>query len=757
MIIFAALTATYPIEAFALLLHGLAKGPWPKDDLVVGRLFCFMASVVQVHFLSNRLCSWCPFRGAWLIGIVAETVAAIVIVPLNPSDPILDFIQFGLSIARTILLISLLCLSTQKPSSSTLGTTDGERQQLILENGSAEGSDLDYGTASIQRHQELKDRLEESGSWVEYVKGYSILIPYLWPARNMDFMLRILGIVLCRFALNILNVLLPREIAILIDDFGAHGTASPWSALAVIITLQVLSSESGIPLLQQWLITPVRSHFKERISCAVYSHIMHLSADFHDSKCTSDLLTACNGGDSMFEIIEQLLVFAAPTIIDLVVAITYLWAIFGPYQGLITIASALAFLLLASRFIDSSRAMTRLRTSTFLKEHFLRLTGLAGWRTVAAFNRTGFECDRHNNAVTTRYTTENTVDMEWQISAAFQSTPLTLGLIASLCLAVSLIWSGQASAGQFPMLILYWNTLAGPLRFITRLGKRLNDHFVEAERTLSILRTKPTVQNKESAVPFVFKKGEVRFDEVCFFYDGRQQILEDVSLSVPAGQTLAVVGSSGAGKSTLLKLINRFYDANKGAILIDGQDVRDVDIFSLRDRIGLVPQDPILFDDTIMNNVRYAKLTASDEDVFEACRAACIHDQIMGFPYGYGTSVGERGTNLSGGQLQRLAIARAILKRPDIVLLDEATSSVDTETEHSIHQSLKALCKDRTTFVVAHRLSTIMNAHIIAVFHQGQIVELGSHDDLIARDGRYASLWAKQVFLKPTNVPKNED
>ena len=204
-------------------------------------------------------------------------------------------------------------------------------------------------------------------------------------------------------------------------------------------------------------------------------------------------------------------------------------------------------------------------------------------------------------------------------------------------------------------------------------------------------------------------------------------------------------------------MISRFYDVTGGAIRIDGQDIRDVDMYSLRNRIGVVPQDPILFDDTIMNNVRYGKITASDEEVFEACRAACIHDQIKGFTHGYKTRVGERGVKLSGGELQRVAIARAILKRPDIVLLDEATSSIDTETEYNIQKSLSKLCNDRTTVVVAHRLSTIMRANIIAVFHQGQIIEMGPHKELIARKGKYASLWDKQAFLKPTDTAKNED
>jgi ABC-type multidrug transport system fused ATPase/permease subunit len=266
----------------------------------------------------------------------------------------------------------------------------------------------------------------------------------------------------------------------------------------------------------------------------------------------------------------------------------------------------------------------------------------------------------------------------------------------------------------------------------------------------------PSVRNKISARPLKLEKGEVKFDKVNFSYDGKKQILREVSLSIPGGQTVAFVGATGAGKSTTLKLLNRFYDVTGGSIRIDGQDLRDIDLHSLRDRVGVVPQDPVLFDDTIMNNVRYGKITATDEEVFEACRAACVHDKIEDFTDGYNTRVGERGIKLSGGELQRVAIARAILKQPDIVLLDEATSAIDTETEYSIQQSLRKLCEGRTTLVVAHRLSTVMNADRIIVVDQGQILEEGDHDDLIARGGKYANLWAKQIFLKPKDIKETQ-
>ncbi|KAL9028063.1 MAG: hypothetical protein Q9196_003510 [Gyalolechia fulgens] len=295
----------------------------------------------------------------------------------------------------------------------------------------------------------------------------------------------------------------------------------------------------------------------------------------------------------------------------------------------------------------------------------------------------------------------------------------------------------------------------GPVRYFALAHKHILGLFVDAEALLRLFRQEPKV--KDGPNEFRLEKGAVEFKDVQFSYDGSKPIIKGLNLIVQPGQKIAFVGETGGGKSTLLKLLFRFYDATKGSLLVDGQDVRDVTAESLRRCMGVVPQDPSMFNDSVMNNVRYSKLDATDEEVMEACKAAAIHDKVLSFTDGYSTIVGEKGVKLSGGELQRLAIARAILKDPSIILLDEATSSVDTETESRIQSALSELTKGRTTFTVAHRLSTVIDADTILVIKDGGIVEQGSPKELLAAKGKYYDLWCKQVGIISKTEEKTTD
>ncbi|PHH59094.1 hypothetical protein CDD81_3805 [Ophiocordyceps australis] len=749
-------------QLVTLVTYAVIDKAWPPEDhIIVGLLSCLLIFGIQLSFAfdSSSTIAY-PLHGSWFIALAFELTVAILSAKPDPRG--YHLAQLCLIALRCLLLLVLVvwCWVGLWTSSAT-AASDEERQALLAKTAQNQnGAGTEYGTTANgtefnweRRHREAREamekRLKEGGNWFEYAKGFMILSPYIWPVGNYALQMRAAAVVVCLLGSNALHLLIPRQTGIIMDSLSGASSASPWLAVILFAFLRLAASDSGVELLRQWLWIPVKYYAHETMSRAAYSHMMHLSADFHDSKSSSDMMMAIYGGSAVSNVVESILLQAVPMLIDMLIAIVYLSITFGPYEGLITVATGTVFFVLAGRLVSESKVASRKRLNALYQEHYVRQSGLLGWQTVSAFNQIGYEDNRHANAVTNRWLSEQQYIMSWYISIAFQTMVLTCGLLVSAFLAVSKIRAGQATSGQFAMLLMYWAQLTSPLQFFARLGKSMSDDFIDAERLLEIMKTKPTVENKRGARPLKYVAGNVEFKNVLFSYDGRKGTIKGISLHVPAGETVAFVGATGAGKSTMLKLLDRFYDVTGGSIEIDGQDIRDVDLYSLRDRVGVVPQNPILFDDTVMNNVRYGRITATDEEVFEACRAACIHDKIKSFTNGYETRVGERGVKLSGGELQRVAIARAILKKPDIVLLDEATSAVDTDTEQQIQLSFASLCHGRTTFIVAHRLSTIMNADRIVVVEHGEVVEQGSHHELLSRNGRYADLWSKQVFLKP--------
>ncbi|KAF5967437.1 vacuolar membrane protein HMT1 [Fusarium bulbicola] len=764
---------TYTAQLLLLGTRTVLSQSWPTEDhIIIGNLACILAFGIQLsRCLDAEEGPFYPFIGSWLLGLsfdIAITVLSAILGLFSPFDvfSILASVTISIRCLSFISLASLFAVgfsvkltsdeeqepllpkvTTTSPDSPT-SQESGYGSTLQAEEEEEEAPEYSWERREREAKEAMKKRLEEGGNWFEYAKGFKILFPYVWPVGNVGLQLRAAAVCLCLFASNALHLLIPRQTGIIMDSLNGSGNSNPWISVLVFAALRLAASESGIELVRQWLWVPVKYYSHDALTRAAYSHMMHLSADFHDSKSSSDMMMAIYGGSAVSNVIENVLLYAVPMLIDMGVAIVYLSITFGPYEGLITVATGVFFLLIASRLVANSKAASRNRVNALYEEHYVRQSGFLGWQTVSAFNQIGYEDNRHANAVTNRWLREQQYVLGWYISIGFQTLVLTSGLLASAFLAVYRIRAGHATPGQFAMLLMYWAQLTSPLQFFAKLGKNVSDDFIDAERLLDIMRTQPSVENQKGARPLKFVAGEVEFERVSFSYDKKKGIINGVSFHVPAGQTVAFVGATGAGKSTLIKLLDRFYDVGDGRICIDGQDIRDVDLFSLRDRIGVVPQNPILFDDTIMNNVRYGRITATDGEVFEACQAACIHDKIKGFTHGYKTRVGERGVKLSGGELQRIAIARAMLKKPDIVLLDEATSAVDTDTEQQIQISFKRLCQGRTTFIVAHRLSTIMNADRIIVVENGEILEQGNHDELIVAGGRYADLWSKQVFVR---------
>ncbi|KAI2617599.1 hypothetical protein GGS26DRAFT_585178 [Hypomontagnella submonticulosa] len=793
--------STFVAQVVLKVIEVAVWGRWPSQDTIIGLLSCILIFGIEQNSLGNDSDTvWYPFYGSWLIALALEPVNAVLLF-LTARDPIATTPTFSdnsplflrldasLVIARCVIALSAVLAYFLWRESGIDMDDDEERAPLIPKPdqrlpGADTSADSGYGTNSEgtntdatntetansprdvespwERQQrisreKIEKRLKNEGSWIAYAKGFLIFFPYIWPVNNRRLQLYAALVGLCLLAGNVLNFLIPRQYGAVMDSLSGVSGSNPWVQVAIFAGLRLLASEAGINLLRQMLWLPIEYYSEEALTAAAYSHIMNLSSEFHDSKSSSDLIVAISNGTSISNMLDSICFQALPMLIDLVIAFTYLSTKFGPYEGFITIATGTAFIQAATRIIASFKEKRKLMVRTYFEEHYIRQAGIQGWQTVSAFNQVPYEERRYGVAVNSHVSAAKSLYSSYFVGHAFQYLILLAGLLAGAFLAVYQITHGQATAGDFVMLLTYWGQLTSPLRFFSQLGKNISQDLVHAERLLDVMTTKPTVVEKPDAKPLNLKGGKVEFRNVSFSYDKKKDILKGVNVSVPSGTTVAFVGATGAGKSTILKLLDRFYDVTGGSIQIDGQDIRDITISSLRQAIGIVPQSPILFDDTVMNNIKYARLDATEEEVYGACKAAAIHEHIMGFTEGYKTRVGERGVKLSGGELQRIAIARAILKQPEIVLLDEATSSVDTDTEQKIQEGLRALCQGRTTFIVAHRLSTVMNADTIFVVANGEIAEEGNHETLIAKGGKYAELWSKQIFVKPKESKEDKE
>ncbi|KAI0444084.1 hypothetical protein F4803DRAFT_278815 [Xylaria telfairii] len=793
----------YGVQIVLKIVEILVCSRWPAQSTIIGLLACVLIFGVQQNSIGDAAeMVWYPYYGSWLMASLFEPALAViqflvahevstVHLDAHPEFELPAFIRFdaALSVLRFAVMLGVILIYFSSHNCIDTESCDEERSPLIpksdqrLSNGNG-SADSGYGTSSEaantdgtntettnsptdpespwERQQRLlrekmEKRLKSEGSWIAYVKGFMVFFPYIWPIGNRRLQIHVVLVGICLLAGNGLNFLIPRQYGAVLDSLGGVSAENPWVQVMIFAILRVLSSEAGLPLIRYLLWMPVEYYSHEALSVAAYSHVMNLSSEFHDSQSSSDIQVAISNGYHITSLLESICFQAIPMIIDLIVAFTYLSVKFGPYEGFITIATGLAFIQSAAQLISKFKEKRKKVVSTYFEEHYTRQAGIQGWYTVSAFNQVPYEEGRYSQAVKSQVSAYKSIYMGYLVGQAFQYLILTTGLLAGAFLAVYQITEKKATPGDFVMLLTYWSQLTSPLQFFSTMGRNISQSLVQVERLLEVMLTKPTVVDKPGARPLKLKGGKVEFRNVSFSYDKKKEILKGVKLSAPPGTTVAFVGATGAGKSTIFKVLDRFYDVTAGSILIDGQDIRDVTLSSLRSCIGIVPQSPILFDDTVINNVRYARLGASDEEVYAACKAAAIHDQIMGFTEGYKTRVGERGVKLSGGELQRVAIARAILKDPEIVLLDEATSAVDTDTEQKIQEGLRALCENRTTFIVAHRLSTVMNADIIFVVANGQVAEQGSHEELIAKNGKYAELWSKQIFVKPKERKEGMD
>lgn len=604
-------------------------------------------------------------------------------------------------------------------------------------------SDSDEDDREIKALQ--KKRIEEKGGWLGYLKGFTIFLPYILPYNDRFTQVWLLILATCVGVQRVLIIMIPKQLGAITDDLGNAALTGhvPWKEIIIWGLLQFPGN--GITdLLKDMSNTRVSQYAYSQLKSAAFAHVMSLSMDYHSVKSSGKLTKAIEQGTDLTSIIDNIFT-AGPMLIDLVIAAIYLTSKFDVYMGFIVLTTSILHIYATLKVNAVNVPRERISSERTRVESEVLYDSVTNWTTVAFFNRRKFEQGRYGRAVRNSVMAERSFYDGIDYGKAVQTFILDAGLVVAASLAASRVAAGTAPMSSFVFLVVYWTSIREPMSMISWTFHETSKHLINAEWLFQLLQNEPSILDKPNAKDLIVSKGSVEFTNVAFSYDPQRPILRDVTFKVQPGQSVALVGETGGGKSTVLKLLYRFYDVNSGSITIDGRDLRDIKLDSLRDALGAVPQEPSVFDQTIMENVRYAHPDATTADVEAACKAAQIHDQIQKFPDGYNTRLGERGVRLSGGELQRLAIARVILRKPKIVVLDEATSAVDSGTEKSVQQALRTLSAGRTVFTVAHRLSTVVGADLILVIDQGMVVERGSHQQLLSLGGKYSSLWSMQT------------
>jgi ATP-binding cassette subfamily B protein len=573
------------------------------------------------------------------------------------------------------------------------------------------------------------------------------LIPYLWPPGRTDLKLRVVAAVVCLLLAKAATVYIPILYKSAIDALS-HGSGAGAAALPIGLILaygaaRILSL--SFAELRDAIFARVGQHAVREVGLQVFRHLHALALRFHLGRHTGGLTRSIERGTRGIQTLLRYVLFnVLPTLFEIALVCVLLWRMFDIWLALTTGVTVVLYLAYTLAITEWRTQFRRRMNETDSDANTKAIESLLNYETVKYFGNEEHEARRYDISLKQYQRAAVSSQVSLSLLNIGQAAIISIGLTLVMWMAASGIMRGQYTLGDFVLVNTYLLQLYDPLSFFGSMYRDIKQSLIDMERMFELLGEDREVQDAPGAPPLRIAGGRVEFRGVTFGYDARRPILKGVDFTIPAGKTLAVVGPSGAGKSTLARLLFRFYDVTGGAILIDGQDIRKVTQASVRAAIGIVPQDTVLFNDTIRYNIAYGRTGASAGEVEAAARMAHVHALVMNMPDGYDTVVGERGLKLSGGEKQRVAIARTLLKQPALFVFDEATSALDTHTEREIQANLREVSIGRTTLIIAHRLSTIVDADEIIVLGDGQVVERGTHAALLARGGVYAGMWHRQ-------------